>query len=136
MVIVAYDNFREIECENVKYISQKKNKFKINIVKFPEFRGKLLTTFSEEEIRRFFDIFPYAIDTDVTGFDILMSIRLEIAFYDDLYLIEREGHEFVLVDQSSEILDGTGFLNEITSQPIVLQEFAVISFFDFARIAE
>ena len=136
MVILTYDNFREVEYEYAKYVSQKKDKFKINIVRFPEFRKELLATFSEDEIGRFFDIFPYAIDTDVSGVDILLSVRLEIAFYDDLYLIEREGLEFVLVDQSSENLEGANFINEITSQPIVLQEFAVISFLDFVIIAQ
>ncbi|MCK4384357.1 MAG: hypothetical protein KAW66_13740 [Candidatus Lokiarchaeota archaeon] len=136
MVIITYDNFRELECEYAKYISQKKEKFKINIVRYLEFKKELLSTFSDEEIRHFFEIFPYTIDSEVTGFDILMSVRLEIAFYDDLYLIEREGHEFVLVDQGSEFLEGVDFLSEITSQPIGLQEFATISFFDFSKIAQ
>ena len=132
MVIITYDNLREVECEYAKYISQKKEKFKINIVRFPKFKKELLSTFSDEEIRRFFEIFPYTIDSEVTGFDILMSVRLEMAFYDDLYLIEREGHELVLVDQSSDLLEGTDFLSKITFQPISLQEFATISFFDFS----
>ena len=136
MVIVTYDNFREVECEHVKYISQKKEKFKVNIVRFPEFKKELLSTFSDEEIRHFFEIFPYSIDSEVTSFDILISVRLEVEFYDDLYLIEREGHEFVLVDQSSEFLEGADFLSEITSQPINLQEFVDISFFDFTIIAQ
>ena len=136
MVIVTYDNFRELECDYAKYVSQKKDKFKINIIRFPEFKKKLLTNFSDEEIRHFFKIFPYSIDSEVTSFDILISIRLEIEFYDDLYLIERDAHEFVLVDQSSEILEGMDFLREITSQPIALQEFAAISFFDFSIIAQ
>ena len=136
MVIVTYDNFREVKCKYAKYISQKKEKFKLNIVRFPEFKKELLSTFSDEEIHHFFEIFPYKIDSEVTSFDILISVRLEIEFYDDLYLIEREGHEFVLVDKSSEFLEGVNFLNEITSQPIALQEFAAISIFDFARIAQ
>ena len=136
MVIVTYDNFRELISKYAKYVSQKKEKFKINIVRFSEFKKELLSLFSDEEIRRFFEIFPYKIDSEVTSFDILISVRLEIEFYDDLYLIEREGHEFVLVDQSSEFLEGVDFLSEITSQPIALQVFAAISFFDFARIAQ
>ncbi|MHA1242876.1 MAG: hypothetical protein ACTSQU_19155, partial [Promethearchaeota archaeon] len=39
---------------------------------------------SDEEIRHFFEIFPYSIDSEVTNFDILISVRLEIEFYDDL----------------------------------------------------
>ena len=136
MVIVTYDNFRELECEYAKYVSQKKEKFKINIVRFPEFKKELLSTFSDEEIHRFFEIFPYTIDSEVTDFDILMSVRLEIEFYDDLYLIERSEHEFVLVDQSSEILEGVDFLSEIKTQPIALHEFTEISFLEFVRIAQ
>lgn len=40
------------------------------------------------------------------------------------------------MDQSSEILEGMDFLREISTQPIVFQEFAAISFLDFARIAQ
>ena len=65
-----------------------------------------------------------------------MSIKLEIAFYDDLRLIVLDGHEFVLVDQKTEELEDSLFLREINSQPIILEEFVVISFLDFVMLAQ
>ena len=136
MVKITYDNFREVEREFVKYVSQKNNKFKINIIDFRAFKGELLKKYSEEEIQQFFSMFPYDIDSEVRDADKLMSIRLEIGFYADLHLITIEGHEFVLVDQSTEELEGLPFLHKIRSQPIILEEFVVISLNDFINIAQ
>ena len=136
MVKITYDNFREVKCEFVKYVSQKRGKFKINIIDFSLFRNELLNKYSEGEIQRFFRLFPYDMDSEVRDADKLMSIRLEIGFYADLHLITIEGHEFVLVDQSTEELEDSSFLKKIRSQPIILEEFVAISFFDFAIISQ
>lgn len=136
MVKITYDNFREVECEFVKYVSQKMGKFKINIIDYQEFKDELLNRYSEEEIQRFFRMFPYDIDSEVRSADKIMSVRLEIAFYTDLHLITIEEQEFVLVDQLTEALEDLTFLNEIRSQPIILEEFVVISLYDFISIAQ
>ena len=136
MVKITYDNFRAIECEFVKYVSQKKGKFKINVIDFSLFKEELVSKYLEEEIQRFFRLFPYDLDSEVRSADKIASIKLEIEFYDDLRLITLGGFEYVLVDQSTEKLEGSAFLNEISSQPIVLEEFVVISFFDFVMIAQ
>lgn len=136
MVLITYNNIRDAECEFVKYVSQKRGKFKINIIRFREFRDELIDKYSEENIRRFFRLFPYDLDTEVRPADKITSIKLEIEFYNDLRLITIEGHEFVLVDQSTEELEGVSFLTEISSQPILLEEFVVISLFDFINIAQ
>ncbi len=136
MVKITYDTFREVECEFVKYVSQKRGKFKINIIDFRAFKGELLEKYLEEEIQHFFSLFPYDLDSEVRAADKLMSIRLEIAFYADLHLITIEGHEFVLVDQSTEELEDLPFLSKIRSQPIILEEFVVISLNDFINIAQ
>lgn len=96
----------------------------------------MLTKYSEEDIQRFFRMFPYGLDSEVRDADKLMSVRLEIEFYDDLHLITLGGYDYVLVDQSTEVLEGSSFLKEIRSQPIALEEFVVISFFDFAMLAQ
>ena len=136
MVKITYDNFREVECEFVKYVSQKRGKFKINIIDFPLFRDELLSEYSEEEIQRFFRMFPYDLDSDVRPADKIASIKLEIECYDDLRLIVLDGHEFVLADQSTEELENSRFLKEIRSQPIILNDFVVISFVDFIMLAQ
>ena len=112
------------------------DKFKINIINFQKFKNELLSNYSEEEILRFFRMFPYDIDSEVSPADKILSVRLEIAFYADLHLIKIKGYEFVLVDQSTETLEGLNFLNEICSQPIILEEFVAISFYDFISIAQ
>ena len=136
MVKITYENFREIECEFVKYVSQKRGKFKINIISFPHFREELTTKYSEEEIQRFFRMFPYDLDSEVRNADKIASIKLEIDFYSDLRLITLDKYEYVLVDKSTEELENSSFLTEISSQPIVLEEFVVISFYDFVSIAQ
>lgn len=83
MVKITYDNFREVECEFVKFVSQKRSKFKMNIIDFSILRDELLNKYSEEEIQRFFSMFPYDMDSEVRDADKLMSVKLEIAFYAD-----------------------------------------------------
>lgn len=136
MVIITYDNFREVECEFVKYVSQKRGKFKICIVSYPIFKDELLTKYSEDEIQRFFQMFPYDLESEVRPADKIASIKLEVEFYDDLRLITLGGFEFVLVDKSTEELEGSAFLKEFSSQPIPLEEFVAVSFLDFATIAQ
>ena len=46
------------------------------------------------------------------------------------------GYEYVLIDQSTEALEDLDFLEEISSQPIVLEEFVAISLDDFVRLAQ
>lgn len=136
MVRVTYDNFREIECDYVKYVSRKRGKFKINIINFKEFRYELLENYSEEQIQKFFRLFPYDLDTEIRTVDKFASILLEIEFYDDLHLITVEGQEFVLVDHSTEDLIVLKFLSRTQSQPIPLKEFVLISMFDFIDVAQ
>jgi len=136
MVKITYDNFREVECDFVKYVSQKKGKFKINIIDYGLFRDELVTKYSEDKIQRFFRLFPYDLDSEVRPADKIASIKLEIDYYEDLHLIALDGYEFVLVDQSTEELEDALFLREIDSQPIILVEFVVISFFDFVMLAQ
>ena len=42
----------------------------------------------------------------------------------------------MLVDQSTEELEESSFLKKIRSQPIPLEEFVAISFFDFAIMTQ
>lgn len=136
MVKITCDNFRAFECEFVKYVSQKRGKFKINIVDFPLFKEELTTKYSEEEIQRFFRMFPYDLDSEVRSADKIASIKLEIDFYSDLRLITLDKYEYVLVDKSTEELEDLSFLTKFSSQPIVLEEFVVISFYNFVAIAQ
>ena len=136
MVKITYDNFKEVECDFVKYVSQKRGKFKINIIDYEMFRDELINKYSEDEIQQFFGMFPYDLDTEVRDADKIASIKLEIEFYDDLRLITLDGLEFVLVDQSTEELEKSHFLSEIYSQPIILEEFVALSFFDFVILTQ
>ena len=136
MVRITYDNFRQVDCKFIKYVSQKRGKFKINILTFRDFRDKLIAKYSEEEIQRFFRMFPYDLDSEVRPEDMILSIKLEIEFYDDLHLVSLDGLDFVLIDQSTEQLEGLDFLKEVRSQPIILREFVVVSLLDFVRISQ
>ena len=74
MVKIVYKNFRDVECEYVKYVTQVGNNFLLRIVIFSEFERMLFKEFDEEQIRWFFNIFPHVLDTEITNIDKIISV--------------------------------------------------------------
>ena len=134
MVKITYENFKDLECEYVKYVSQIKGNLMLHIIDFKKFQQKLLEEYTEDEIQYFFKILPYTLDSEVNEEIIHFVVRQEIAYYKDLQLIEVNGKDYVLVDESSESMEEWYLLDRIKSQPIPFEEFIKIGFDDFVGI--
>lgn len=132
MVNITYENFRDVECEYVKYVTQVGNNFLLRIVIFSEFKRLLFKKFDEEQIKWFFNIFPHVLDTEITGVDKIISVKLAIESFDDLHLIEVNSEEYVLFDDSSDYFECWDFPKDIVSQPIPFERFMHIAFEDLA----
>jgi hypothetical protein len=131
MVKVTYENFREVDIDLVKYVSIKGGRFHLHIINFQKFRDLLLKKFTDEEIEYFFVLFPYSLDSEITQEDKMISIKLEIDFYEEFHLVEINGKEYVLFDGYSERFDDWEFPGEITTLPILLEDFIEIAFWEF-----
>ena len=94
-----------MENEHAKYISQTEGKFRLRIINFQNVKKFLLETFSDDKIKYFFKLFPYTLETEITDDDIFVAIKLAVEFYEDLHLIELNGKEFILFDESSEFFE-------------------------------
>ena len=123
MTKVVYDNFTELDCDWIKYVSKVKDTLRIHIIDFKLFRRTLMDEYSEEELRYFFQIFPYTMDTDLNSEIKEYVVRQEIAYQEDFQLITIQGKEYVLVDENSDVLEPWLLLERIESQPIPLEEF-------------
>lgn len=134
MVKINYENFREMECEYAKYVSCIKDKLMLHIIDFQEFRRKLLDKYNEDEIRYFFRILPYTLDSEVNDEIKQYVIKQEIEYYEDLQLIEINEKEYVLVNENYELLEGWYLLSRIESQPIPFEDFITMVFEDFVGI--
>ena len=132
MVKISYDNFREVECKYVKYTTRIEDKFQLRIIDYQEFKNRLVDKFTEDEIKWFFGIFPHVLESEISEVDRIISMKLSIDFYEDLHLIEVNGAQYVLFDESSEYFENWEFPRDITSQPIPFEEFISIAFDDFA----
>lgn len=134
IVKITNENFREMECEYAKYVSRIKGKLILYIIDFQDFRQRLLDEYTEDEIRQFFRIFPYTLDSEVNEKIKYFMIRQEVEYYEDLQLIEIELKEYALGDESSELLEGWYLFDRIESQPILFEGFITIVFDDFVPI--
>lgn len=65
MVKITYENFKDLECEYVKYVSRIKGNLMLHIIDFKKFQQKLLEEYTEDEIQYFFKILPYTLDSEV-----------------------------------------------------------------------
>ena len=126
MVKITYDNFRDIVYKYAKFISQSQKKILLNIINFDGVRDELLEKYSEEEIEHFFEIYPHSLFPVMSEQDIIMAVRLEIEYYEDLCMMEFDRKEYVLVDESSEFFEDWAFLERIEYQPIALDDFIKI----------
>jgi hypothetical protein len=129
---VTYENFREIECEYMKYVSRVNGKFLLRIIIYSEFKRRLFKKFDEAQIEWFFNKFPYHLETDISEIDKVISVKLAIDDFEDIHLIEVNGDEYVLLDISSDYFDCWDFPKEIESQPIPFKKFMEIAFEDIA----
>ncbi len=123
MVKITYDNFRDLECEFVKYVSRTGGKFRLNVIDFNKFKRDLLNRFSDNEIQYFFENFPYTLESMINEDDKVLFMTLECEFYDDLHIIELEDKNYVLYDETSENYIYWDFIDKIKSQPIVFEDF-------------
>lgn len=131
MAKVNYENFKVLDIELVKYVSIKGGKFHLHIINFQKFREMMLKKFTDEEIEYFFELFPYSLDSEITQEDKVISIKLEIDFYEEFHLVNANGKEYVLFDGYSEYFDDWEFPGEITTHPTLLEDFIEIVFWEF-----
>ncbi len=64
MVKITYENFKDLDCEYVKYVSRIEENLMLHIIDFKKFQQKLLDEYTEDEIRYFFKILPYTLDSE------------------------------------------------------------------------
>ncbi len=126
MVKITYENFQDIDYKYAKFISQSQKKILLNIINFDTFRDELLNKYSELEIKHFFTIYPHSLFPVMSEQDIMIGLRLEIEYYDDLHMVEFDRKEYILVDEASEFFEDWVFLEKIESQPIALDDFIKI----------
>lgn len=116
----------------VKYVTQIGNNFLLRIVIFSEFKRRLFKKFDEEQIRWFFNIFPHVLNTEITDVDKKISVKLAFKSFEDLHLIEIDGEEYVLFNESSDYFECWDFPKDIISQLIPFGRFLQIVFEDLA----
>ena len=129
-----YENFKDLDCDFAKYVSEVKGKLMIHIIDFKRFRRELLDEYNEDEIRYFFRIFPYTMDTELNDEIKQYVVRQEIEYYKDFQLVTISSKEYVLVDESSDMLEPWYLLERIESQPIPFEDFLYMVFDDIVIV--
>ncbi|TFG12294.1 MAG: hypothetical protein EU535_06355 [Promethearchaeota archaeon] len=104
-------------------MSKVNNMLRIHIIEFTVFRRTLLEEYTEEELRYFFQLFPYTMDTELNSELMEVVVRQEIEHQEDFQVITIHGKDYVLVDENSDILEPWSLLEKIEGQPIPLEKF-------------
>lgn len=131
---ITYKNFKEVEIEYAKYVAKSKEKILLHIIYYPWLREVLLENYTDQEIKYFFELFPYILET-ITEQDKLISMKIEIDYHDDLRMVEFNGVDYVLFDKSSEGFEKWDFPKKVKTQPIPFSEFMEISFDEFVDLS-